>query len=679
MRVLYLSFTTSGDASLQAPQQQFHEGGEAVVQGAARELPVREHGGRVKKTEHRVEHERDGALCASHRKKVCTDALFHDPLDQRPDALAMPADGGLIRVVSLGQQVEQVPVGFHPIAPRGGKREQKAFQLVVGRVRRVGDLGQRRLERPQPFRHHRVGERGLRPEIAIDVGVRHPRLLRYGHDCRASESVATDMIRGDGKDALVLGQGRGRILRNRRRQKAIPLFNVLHANPAPGCRPAEGCNIKTGEHKARDAAARNRRRPRHKSTILRLLGPGVVAGAADDDPSGIATYSQAGAQFGYGMLWTVVLAYPFMVAIQMVSARIGRGTGHGIVSNVRALFPRWMVLWLVVLLLAANTINIAADLAAMGAALKLMLGGPAPGYALMFGLFCAGMEVLLPYRRYAPILKALTMVLFVYVGTVLSVTIDWPAALRFALVPQAALSREAIMMVVAIFGTTISPYVFFWQAGEEVEDMRLRHQRDLKSATSTAGPTLSRIGLDTAFGMGFSNVIAACIMLTTAATLHAQGQVEIATSADAAEALRPLAGDFAFILFACGIIGTGLLAVPVLAGSAAYGVAEAMDWRSGLELAPRRAKGFYSIIGGATIIGALIALSPLDPIRMLFWAAVINGVVAVPVMAVMMLLVSRKEVMGHVAAHGLLKFAGWGATAIMALVVLAMLVSWVFA
>ncbi|MHB2168470.1 Nramp family divalent metal transporter [Alsobacter sp. R-9] len=421
-----------------------------------------------------------------------------------------------------------------------------------------------------------------------------------------------------------------------------------------------------------------RRHVRH--TVLRLLGPGLVAGAADDDPSGIATYSQAGAQFGYGMLWTVILTYPFMVAIQVVGARIGRTTGSGIIANVRTVFPRWTVLWLVMLLLAANTINIAADLAAMGAALKLVAGGHAALYALLLGVFCAALEVFVPYRRYAPLLKGLTMVLFVYVATVLSIRVPWSSVVDGALVPSLSLEADTLVMVVAIFGTTISPYVFFWQAAEEVEDLHLRrHGRPLREATRSARPTLRRIGIDTAIGMAFSIGIAACIMITTAATLNANGMTHISTSAEAAEALRPLAGEMAFLLFAAGIIGTGLLAVPVLAGSAAYAVAEAMDWRSSLEDAPRDARGFYAIVAGSTLIGALIALSPLDPIRMLFWTAVINGVVAVPVMAVMMTLVSSERVMGPVRAGMLLRVGGWAATGVMAVVVVAMLGQWALA
>jgi NRAMP (natural resistance-associated macrophage protein)-like metal ion transporter len=426
-----------------------------------------------------------------------------------------------------------------------------------------------------------------------------------------------------------------------------------------------------------DAPAPARLHHHARRTLLRLLGPGLVAGAADDDPSGIATYSQAGAQFGYGMLWTVVLTYPFMVAIQVVGARIGRTTGAGIIANVQTVFPRWVVVWLVFLLLTANTINIAADLAAMGAALKLVIGGHAALYALALGVACAAFEVLIPYRRYAPLLKGLTMVLFVYVATVLSVHVPWGDALLGALLPQFTLDPDYIVMVVAIFGTTISPYVFFWQASEEVENLNLaRHGRPLRDFTRSTRPTLRRIGIDTAVGMGFSIAIAACIMVTTAATLNAGGVTTITTSAQAAEALRPLAGDFAFYLFAAGIIGTGLLAVPVLAGSAAYAVGEAFAWRSSLEAAPRDARGFYAIVAGSTLIGAIIALSPLDPIRMLFWTAVINGIVAVPVMAVMMTLVSSAKVMGPVRAGLPLRLLGWAATGVMAFVVLALLANW---
>jgi NRAMP (natural resistance-associated macrophage protein)-like metal ion transporter len=356
------------------------------------------------------------------------------------------------------------------------------------------------------------------------------------------------------------------------------------------------------------AAHAHARRSHAKRTLLHLFGPGLVAGAADDDPSGIATYSQAGAQFGFGMLWTVVLTYPFMVAIQIVGARIGRSTGEGIVANIRTVFPRWVLMWLVFLVLAANTINIAADLAAMGAALALVAGGHPALLAITFGVVCLTLEVLVPYRRYAPFLKALTMVLLVYVATAFSVHIPWEKAASGAFMPHLALDQATILMVVAVFGTTISPYVFFWQAAEEVEDMNLsRRPHPLRTMRRGTRPTLVRIGIDTAIGMGFSIGIAASIMVTTAATLNVQGITTITTAAQAAEALRPLAGDLTFYLFAAGIIGTGLLAVPVLAGSAAYAVAEALHWRSSLQLAPTQARGFYSIVAGSTLIGALVA------------------------------------------------------------------------
>jgi NRAMP (natural resistance-associated macrophage protein)-like metal ion transporter len=416
---------------------------------------------------------------------------------------------------------------------------------------------------------------------------------------------------------------------------------------------------------------------RRNNRRIFMVGPAIVAGAADDDPSGIATYSQAGARFGFDLLWTIVLTWPLMVAIQIVSARIGRTTGEGIAANLRQFYPRWLLIPIVGLLVAANTINIAADLAAMGSALKLIIGGPSAVYAVGFGTLCVLLEILLPYRRYAPILKGLTMVLLVYVAAVLTVHVPWDRALRSMVLPALSPSPEYLITVVAVFGTTISPYVFFWQAAEEVEDMhQVRHARPLRDVRDGAMPTIRRIAAETAIGMALSIGIAACIMITTAATLNAAGITNIETSAQAAEALRPLAGEFTFGLFAAGIIGTGLLAVPVLAGSAAYAVAEAFDWHSSLELKPMQARGFYSIIAGATLIGLLLALSPLDPIKMLFGAAVINGIVAVPVMAVMMLIVSNRQVMGAVAAGLLLQIGGWLATAVMTVVVIAMVWSW---
>ena len=401
-------------------------------------------------------------------------------------------------------------------------------------------------------------------------------------------------------------------------------------------------------------------------TLSRLLGPGVIAGAADDDPSGIATYSQAGAQFGYQQLWSVVLTFPFMVAIQLIAARIGRVTGKGIIANARLIYPEAVVISLVMLVVIANTINIAADLAAMGEAITLIIGGPAPVYALIFGVFCALSEVFIPYRSYAHVLKWLTLVLFVYVLAVLTIHVEWTEALFAIFKPSFEVNTDYFLTVVAVFGTTISPYVFFWQTAQEVEDMQLARERPLFEQTSDTKHHLQRMAVDTGVGMAFSNGIAFCIMITTAATLHQAGLTNIATAADAAEALRPLAGPLTFALFSLGIIGPGLLAVPVLAGSAGYAVAEAMHWRSSLELKPLRARGFYAVITAATLIGAALGFTTVDPIKMLFWAAVINGFVAVPVMIAMMIMASRLQLMGKFKLGAGVAFAGWASTLLMA-------------
>jgi NRAMP (natural resistance-associated macrophage protein)-like metal ion transporter len=411
------------------------------------------------------------------------------------------------------------------------------------------------------------------------------------------------------------------------------------------------------------------------SLLFRLWGPGLVTGAADDDPSGIATYSQAGAQFGYSLLWTVFLTTPFMIAIQLVSAQIGRVTGKGIVANAKLLFPRPVLVALVGLLVAANTINIAADLAAMGEALTLVIGGLTHEHALIFSAISVLLQVFVPYRRYSPILKWSTLVLFLYVAAALSISIPWGEALSSTLRPRLSLERDYLLMVVAVLGTTISPYLFFWQASHEVEEMH-RHKRPrppLMALMHRGKWELNRIAIDTTVGMVFSNLIAYSIILTTAATLHANGIVNIGDAAEAAQALRPIAGDFTFALFALGIIGTGLLAVTVLAGSAAYGVADAFDWPATLEAKPREAVGFYTIIAAATVIGFAFSFSPISPIQMLIWSAVINGVVAVPIMVAMMVLVTNRAVMGRFRVRVGLIWGGWAATGLMAAAVAAML------
>lgn len=413
--------------------------------------------------------------------------------------------------------------------------------------------------------------------------------------------------------------------------------------------------------------------PKKRGTF-RWLGPGLVTGAADDDPSGIATYSQAGARFGFGLLWTVFLTTPFMIAIQLVSAQIGRVTGRGIVANVKAFYPRPVVVALLALLVAANTINIAADIAAMGEALYLVIGGLKHEHALLLGGASVVLQVFVPYRRYAPILKVLTLVLFLYVATAFTVEIPWSQALLATVWPGVSLSWDYLLTVVAVLGTTISPYLFFWQASQEVEEMRAgRRGKPLNALTRGGRPELDRMAVDTTVGMIFSNVIAYFIILTTAATLHANGVSEIQTAAQAAEALRPIAGELTFLLFALGIIGTGLLAVPVLAGSAAYGVAEAFGWKATLEARPSRAAGFYAIIAAATLIGIGMSFSPIDPIQMLFWSAVINGIVAVPIMLVMMLVATNPAVMGRFVVRSGLAIGGWAATGLMGLALVALL------
>lgn len=410
---------------------------------------------------------------------------------------------------------------------------------------------------------------------------------------------------------------------------------------------------------------------------LNKLGPGLITGAADDDPSGIATYSQAGAQFGFNMLWTVIFTFPLMVGIQMVSARLGCITGRGLAANIKLQYPKWLLFSIVGLLLVANTINIAADIAAMGEALRLLLGGSAHVYSLTFGLLCLVLQVFLRYETYVRYLKWLTLALLAYVAVIFAIRVPWLSVVERVVWPHLTFDNATITMIVAVFGTTISPYLFFWQAAQEVEELRALEKRNrcetlLPYALDVAQRHLRRIKWDTYFGMGFSNLIAFFIILSTAATLNSAGITNIQTSAQAAEALRPLAGEFAYLLFALGIIGTGLLAVPVLAGSAAYAVAETMGWRAGLDLVPTEGRGFYGIIAVATLGGVVLDFSPTDPVQELFWSAVINGVIAVPIMAVIMMLGSKESVMGRFVIRKRLRRLGWLATFTMAAAVVTM-------
>jgi NRAMP (natural resistance-associated macrophage protein)-like metal ion transporter len=399
--------------------------------------------------------------------------------------------------------------------------------------------------------------------------------------------------------------------------------------------------------------------------LWRALGPGLITGAADDDPSGIATYSQAGAQFGYALTWTMLLTLPFMAAIQIISAVIGWETRQGLSRNIARRLPPVALYGLIALLVIANTINIAADLAAMGESLRLVIAGPAVAYAVAFGLASLMAEILIPYHRYAGYLKFLTVVLFAYVIVAFSIHIPWGEVIAGTVWPRVSLTKDMLLTVVAVFGTTISPYLFFWQASQEAEESRLsmRHRY-----AKSDGKYFRHIAFDTWTGMIVSNLIGFFIIVTTAATLHAHGATHVQTASQAAEALKPIAGAFTFALFAGGIIGTGLLAVPVLAGSAAYAVTEAFHMRGSLELPANRAIGFYAIVSAATLAGAGLTLTKLDPIAMLFWAAVINGFVAVPVMIAMMLVVGRKTE-AKLNLPPWLKVLGWLAAVLMTIAV----------
>jgi NRAMP (natural resistance-associated macrophage protein)-like metal ion transporter len=408
-----------------------------------------------------------------------------------------------------------------------------------------------------------------------------------------------------------------------------------------------------------------------------VLGPGLITGASDDDPSGIATYSQAGAQFGYNLGWTLLFTYPLMCAIQMVSAQIGRVTGRGLAGNMRRHYPAPVLYLLIGLLIVANTINIGADLGAMAAALRLLIPGPTILYIAGFGIITVVLEVFMRYSRYASVLRWLTVSLFAYVATVFAVGVPWSVVASNLVLPHIELSASYLTVVVAVFGTTISPYLFFWQAAEEVEDEKEDPlAQPLIAAPKQAPRQMARIQIDTLVGMGLSNIIALFIMLTTAATLNAHGLKDIQTSSQAAEALQPIAGEFAFVIFALGIIGTGLLALPVLAGSAAYAVGEALHWRVGLSQRPDRAKAFYGTIAAATLVGAALNFSPLDPIKALFWSAVINGVAAVPIMVMIMIMGSRTAVMHQFTLSPWLKIFGWLATAAMAAAAIGMFATW---
>jgi NRAMP (natural resistance-associated macrophage protein)-like metal ion transporter len=405
------------------------------------------------------------------------------------------------------------------------------------------------------------------------------------------------------------------------------------------------------------------------------LGPGLITGAADDDPSGIATYSQAGAQFRFSLVWTLFLTLPLMIGIQMLSARIGWVTQQGLATNIGKICPRWLTVGLVALLVVANTINIAADIAAMADATRMLTGGPEPLYAITFGALCIITQVAFSYESTVRLLKWLTLALFAYVAVILAVNVPWHRAVTesirpWAFMPANVTATDYAAIVVAVLGTTISPYLFFWQASQEVEDSRRRPDaQQLRLHATYMAEHLSRIKQDTWFGMTFSNLIALCIVIATAVTLNEHGITNIQTSAQAAEALRPVAGELAFFVFALGIIGTGMLAVPVLAGSAAYAVSELFGWRGGLSSGFREARGFYAIIILATGIGTALSVLDVDPIKALVWSAVVNGVISVPIMVVLMMIGQSKRLMGDYTISRRHRFFGWSATLVMGVAV----------
>ncbi len=406
---------------------------------------------------------------------------------------------------------------------------------------------------------------------------------------------------------------------------------------------------------------------RLKDHPLLRLGPGLITGVADDDPSGIATYSQAGAQYGLNMLWTMPLAFPLMSAIQAMCARIGRVTGKGLAANIKASFPPYVLYAVVLLLLIANTLNIAADVAAMGEVGELVTGIDRHLMTAVFVFMTLGLQIFVPYHRYVFFLKWLTLSLLAYAAVLFAVHVPWGEVMLRTAWPHFTPDATAAAMVVGIFGTTISPYLFFWQASEEVEDMQAtKGARSLVRDPASAPQELRRIAWDTWTGMFYSDITAWFIILATAVTLHVAGITDINTAAEAASALRPLAGEFAYMLFALGILGVGLIGVPVLAGSGAYALAEALGWISGLERKVGKAHGFYGIIAISVLAGLVIQYSPISPMKALFWSAVINGIVAVPLMVVIILLASRKSVMGpFTASRGILAL-GWIGTAVMA-------------
>jgi NRAMP (natural resistance-associated macrophage protein)-like metal ion transporter len=440
--------------------------------------------------------------------------------------------------------------------------------------------------------------------------------------------------------------------------------------------------------RTKSGAGRQRRFPptantRRFSRVLKILGPGLVTGAADDDPSGIATYSQAGAQFGFGTLWTMLLTFPLMVAVQEACMRIGAVTGEGLAAIVRERYPKWVLYPIVLLVVAANTFNIGSDIGAMAASTQLLLPAvPLPLFAVGFSAVIIVLEVFIAYRVYIRILKWLAIALFAYLVTAFLVTVPWGTALRATIVPHIQINSSFLYIVVAIFGTTISPYLFFWQTSNTVEDEIV----EKRTGTGGAAPTisksyLSRLRVDTVFGMFFSNLVAWFIILVGAVVLNSAGVTNIVSAADAAKALRPLvhtfpnSGYLAQIIFATGVIGIGLMSIPVLAGSSAYAISETFKVREGLSRRFGQARTFYLVIVAGTLIGLALNFVGLDPVKALVLTAVFNGIVAVPLIFLIARLSSRQDVMGNHRSRLWSKLGLWTAFGVMGLAAMALLIS----
>ena len=410
--------------------------------------------------------------------------------------------------------------------------------------------------------------------------------------------------------------------------------------------------------------------------FLDRLGPGLITGASDDDPSGIGTYTQAGASLGYATLWTAIVTLPLMVSVQHICAKIAMCSGRGLAGVLRRFYPRWLLYPTVLALVVANTINAGADISAIAAAINMFVPLPISAMVIPIALAVVVLQVWGSYRLIVRIFKWLTLSLFAYVIAAFLAKPDWGAVAKATFFPQIQFTNEYITTIVAILGTTISPYLFFWEASEEVEEEKSEGRTSIAKRKGATDEELRGEKIDTVVGMLFCNLVFYFVILAAGATLHASGRTDIRSATEAAQALRPLAGDLATVLFAVGLIGAGLLAVPVLTGSAAFAVAETFGWRSGLDEKPRHAKKFYGVIAASTLIGVAIDFLGFNPISALFWTAVINGVVAPPLLIVVMLIANNKKVVGKRVNGRLTNIVGWLAAAIMTMAAIGMFATW---